>query len=208
MRMTRRRPSLRLRITAGALVVLVAALCCAGAAVVQVVERKMVRQIDTTLRADANFIQRAMTGGSGLPMGEGPTDLYVQFLAADGRIVGAGTAATGLRALARPRHAATEAIETRHDPVRGDLRVLAQRAPLDSTQTLVLARSANSVREMRDSLIQLLAVLVVLGSVALGWLIWLVVGRALRPVDRMREAVDSIGERDLHRRVIDPEPPQ
>src|SRR6185436_1806038 len=70
--------------------------------------------------------------------------------------------------------------------------------------TLVLARSSNSVREMRNSLIRLLAVLVVLGSVALGSLIWLVVGRALRPVDKMREAVDSIGERDLHHRLAPP----
>lgn len=204
MRTTRRRLSLRLRITAGALVVLVAALCGAGVVVVQVVERKMVQQIDTGLRADANFIQRAMTRGSGLPMGEGPTDLYVQFLAADGRVVGAGTAATGLPPLAPPHQSTASRIETRHDPARGDLRVLAQRAPLDPTETLVVARSSNSVRQMRDSLIGLLAVLVVLGSVALGWLIWLVVGRALRPVDKMRESVDSIGERDLHRRVIPP----
>jgi signal transduction histidine kinase len=38
----------------------------------------------------------------------------------------------------------------------------------------------------------------------LGLVIWIVVGRALRPVDEMRSTVDVIGEDDLRRRVVKP----
>src|SRR5205823_11487271 len=99
-RNARRRRSLRLRITAGALVVVVAALGGAGFVLINVVEREMVSQIDLTLRANADFIDRSVRSGAGLPTREGPADLYVQFLAADGRVVGASTAAEGRPALA------------------------------------------------------------------------------------------------------------
>ena len=155
----RRCPSLRLRITAGALVVVVAASCGAARVVVGVVERKMVRQIDSTLTANTDFIERSMKRGTGLPMGEGPTDLYVQFVAADGRVLGASTAAQGLPALARPGRSAGGLVN-RHDRTLGELRVLARPAPTSSRVTLVVARSADSVSDMRASLFRLLVMMV------------------------------------------------
>src|SRR4051794_28861606 len=97
-----RRVSLRVRITAAALVAVVVAFCAAGVLVSRIVERRMVAQIDSALRADADFTGRLITSGAGLPTREGPTDLYVQFLAADGSVVGAGTAAAGRPPLAEP----------------------------------------------------------------------------------------------------------
>ena len=67
-----------------------------------------------------------------------------------------------------------------------------------------MARSASSVADVRSSLVRLLVVMVVAGSVLLGVLIWIVVGRALRPVDEMRQTVSAISERDLHRRIDTP----
>jgi len=55
-----------------------------------------------------------------------------------------------------------------------------------------------------DSLIHLLMVMVVTLTVLLGLVIWVVVGRALRPVDVMSQTVNAISERDLHRRVEKP----
>ena len=51
---------------------------------------------------------------------------------------------------------------------------------------------------------RLLIVIVVAGSALLGVLVWIVVGRALRPVDEMRRTVSAISDRDLHRRVEAP----
>jgi hypothetical protein len=95
----RRRRSLRLRITAGALVVVIAALCGAGLLLIGVVQREMIADIDSTLRANAGFIERSMRSRVALPTGEGPTDLYVQFVDADGTVAGASTAAQGRPAL-------------------------------------------------------------------------------------------------------------
>ena len=195
--------SLRLRITAGALVVVVAALGGAGFVLINVVEGEMVSQIDSTLRANADFIDRSVRSGAGLPTREGPADLYVQFLAADGRVVGASTAAEGRPALAA-RGRASSRILTVHEPVLGNLRALVSPAPTDASMTLIVARSAASVSDVRDTLVRVLVLMVVAGSALLGVLIWIVVGRALRPVDRMRRRVDAISERDLRQRVDDP----
>ena len=202
-RPTRGRLSLRLRITAGALVVVIAAFCGAGLVVIGVVERELLAQIDTTLLANTDFTSRTMASGAPLPMGEGPTDLYIQFVAADGKVIGASTSATGIAALAGPQTAATP-IRTVHDATLGELRVVAQPAPNIPDVTLVVARSSASVAPVRSSLVNLLVVMVAAGSVLLGLLIWIVVGRALRPVDVMRGTVDAIGDRDLHRRLDPP----
>jgi signal transduction histidine kinase len=200
----RRRPSLRLRITAGALAVVVVVFCGAGLVVIGVLERELVAQIDSTLAANTDFIDRSMRTGSGLPTREGPTDLYVQFVGPDGRVVGASTAARGLPALAGRPAVSAGRVVTVHDPAVGDLRVLAKPVPTNPTMTLVVARSAASVSDVRDSMVRLLLVMVGSGSVLLGGVIWVVVGRALRPVDALRRTVDTISERDLQQRLSDP----
>jgi signal transduction histidine kinase len=199
-----RRRSLRLRITAGALVVVVAALCGAGLLLIGVVQREMVADIDSTLRANAGFIERSMRSGVALPTGEGPTDLYVQFVGADGAVAGASTAAQGRPAILRPGDAALNRIVTVHDAALGELRALAKPTPGGPNMTVVVARSASSVSQVRDTLVRLLILMLAVGSVLLGILIWVVVGRALRPVDQMRKTVEAISERDLQRRLDDP----
>src|SRR5918995_2978799 len=203
-RARRRRRSLRLRITTGALVVVVAGLCGAGLLLIRAVEREMVDQIDSTLRANTGFIERSMKSGASLPSAQGPTDLYVQFLAPDGRVIGASTAAQGLPALVARRDGGLGRVVTVHDSTLGDLRAMTKPSPVDPSVRLVVARSSSSVSEVRDSLVRLLIVLLAAGSVFLGFLIWVVVGRALRPVDEMRKTVDAISEKDLDRRVEEP----
>jgi signal transduction histidine kinase len=199
-----RRRSLRLRITAGALVVVVVGFYGAGLVLIGVLERELVAQIDATLTASTDFIERALSGGTGLPTSEGPTDLYVQFLAADGQVVGASTAAQGLPAIVRPTDDRSGEITTVRHRDLGRLRVLARPSPADPEVTLVVARSAESVSEVRSSLTRLLLIMVVVGSVLLGLLIWVVVGRALRPVEAMRRTVTTISEKDLGRRLDRP----
>ncbi len=77
-------------------------------------------------------------------------------------------------------------------------------APNDGQVTLVLARSARDVGDVHDTLLRLLALLVVVGGALVTALVWLVVGRALRPVEVMRRRVDAIGAQDLTARL---EPP-
>ena len=199
----RRRLSLRLRITAAALVVVSGALTFAGLLVIEAIEREMTDQIDAALRADADFAERMITSGSGLPMAEGPTDLYVQFIDEAGTVVGAGTAAAGLPPLALPEHA-DGPIAAADSAELGELRVLAITAPNNPSLTLVLARSAASVTAVHSTLTKLLATLIVIGSCLLSVLVWLVVGRSLRPVEQMRSSVEHLDDGDLHTRVALP----
>lgn len=199
----RRRLSLRIRITAGALVVVAGALTAAGLVVIGVIEREMTGQIDTALLADADFTERMVTRGSGLPMGEGPTDLYVQFVDEAGEVAAAGTAAIGRPALSLSGQANGE-IVTVIDPALGELRVLATTAPNDPRLTLVLARSSQNVTEVHRTLIRLLGAMVIAGSFLLSQLVWLVVGRSLRPVEQMRRTVEDLDDGDLATRVALP----
>src|SRR5262245_45700006 len=114
MRRRRHRLSLRLRITAGALLVISVAFVGAGLLVINFVEHQMIEQIDDSLTADADYTQRLMSTSS-LPTSEGPTDLYVQFVASDGRVLGAGTAARGRPALGTAELAARGQIVDHHD---------------------------------------------------------------------------------------------
>lgn len=199
----RRRLSLRLRITAGALVIVAASLSVAGVLVIDTIEHEMTGQFDAALRADADFTERMITSGSGLPMGEGPTDLYVQFVDESGAVVAAGTAATGRPALAVPEQPAGT-IETVVDPELGELRVLAVPAPNTDRLTLVLARSSQNVTEVHDTLLRVLTALIITGSCLLAVLVWLVVGRSLRPVEQMRRTVEDLDHADLKTRVALP----
>lgn len=207
----RRRLSLRVRITAGALLVVLLAVAGAGWAVIDVLEREMVTQIDTSLTSTADYIDRAMTSGQGLPTEEGPTDLYVQFLGPRGRVLGASDAAVGAAALARPLGGDTSTatgtapvITSVEGSPFGALRVLRQPSPTDPSVTLVLAKSSADVADVRDSLEGLLVAMTAGLTVFLGIVVWVVVGRALRPVDGMARAVGAMGDRELDARVTRP----
>src|SRR5205085_12493212 len=139
-----------------------------------------------------------------LPTQEGPTDLYVQFVDAHGRVVGASTAARGLPAFATPGRLGAAAITTVRVPNIGEVRLLAQPVPNNGTMTLIVARSAASVSRLRTSLTRLLIGTLAGAAAALGVLIWVVVGRALRPVERMRRTADAIREAELDRRLDTP----
>lgn len=205
-RARRRRLSLRVRITAGALLVVLVALGGAGLAVIGVLEREMVAQIDASLTSTADYIDRAMTSGQGLPTEEGPTDLYVQFLGPKGRVLGASDVAVGAPALGRPiRDGTTEpAIATVERSQFGALRVLTQPSPTDPSITLVVAKSSADVTDVRQSLERLLLATTAGLTLFLGVLVWVVVGQALRPVDAMARSVGAMGDRELHARVTRP----
>jgi len=79
------------------------------------------------------------------------------------------------------------------------------RAELDEGTPAQIADAHEDVDEATAALAVTLAVAVPVVVVALGGLVWWLVGRTLRPVEAMRAEVARIGGRDLHRRV--PEPP-
>lgn len=67
--------------------------------------------------------------------------------------------------------------------------------------TLTVARSMEHVDDMVSATTVLLVVAVPLMVVLVGLVVWVVTGRALRPVERLRRQVDRIEASDLSRRV-------
>ncbi len=88
--------------------------------------------------------------------------------------------------------------------VDGDT-VLVVSEDIDGDQTLVLAVSMDDDAETLATVATLLAVAVPLLLLLVAVTTWLVVGRALRPVERIREEVDGITAERLHQRVPVPE---
>ena len=72
---------------------------------------------------------------------------------------------------------------------------------LDNDETLVLAVPVDDDAETLSTVAVLLAVALPLLLLLVGVTTWLVVGRALRPVTRIRQEVDGISAERLHRRV-------
>lgn len=69
------------------------------------------------------------------------------------------------------------------------------------TGTLTVARTTEHVDETVGATTILLAIAVPLVIVLVGAVVWIVTGRALRPVERLRRQVDSITAEELSRRV-------
>lgn len=83
--------------------------------------------------------------------------------------------------------------------------VLVVSEDIDGDQTLVLAVSMDDDAETLATVSTLLAIAVPLLLLLVAVTTWLVVGRALRPVERIREEVDGITAERLHQRVPVPE---
>ncbi|NRQ51080.1 HAMP domain-containing histidine kinase [Aeromicrobium sp. YC3-14] len=71
--------------------------------------------------------------------------------------------------------------------------------------TVVVATSVSSQSESVAALVRYLVVLVPMGSVLVGIGMWVLVGRSLRPVERIRRHVATIGSQGLGERVPVPE---
>jgi len=199
--------SLRVRITAAALVVIVAVLGVAGVGLIRFLDDELRDQVDERLRADADLVQGSMEEGLALP-GRPPErvsdEAFAQVIAPDGTVVYATPTLEGLPPLTDPsgidgdeRRLSIERTE-RH----GELRLLAMRLGPDAH--LVLGRSLTPVHEAADSLGRVLLIGLPLLAVALGALIWFVVDRALRPVEQVRQDVAEISDEDVSRRLAAP----
>lgn len=201
----RRRPSVRLRITAVATAGIAVTLGVAGFWLTSDTADRQMGEVDAQLRSDAEVTQRFIRSRDPVP-DFGPTGRVVQVIGADGAVIGANEESEGDAPLL-PRtfpwadHPEGIAV-TVHHPELG--RVRAWTMPLEgrSAPWIVVGRSTEQLHRSTQSLRTTLFVVVPLLTVALGVLIWLVVGRALRPVERIRASVSEITERDLSQRVV------
>jgi signal transduction histidine kinase len=199
--------SLRLRLTALAALVITATIL-AGFAVLAITLVVSVRaNVTTTLSAYADSVAHSGIDGTWtipLPPAVADPNMWAQVVDdSSGKVLTSTANLANLPALytLAPGHTTPTALATN----RGDEQVAAERYVSGHTSVVVFVGGSNRVLTIVTSDIQghLLFALpvVILGALAASWLL---LGRALRPVERMRAEAAEITGSDLHRRIPEP----
>jgi signal transduction histidine kinase len=199
--------SLRLRLTALAAAVITATIL-AGFAVLAITLVISVRaNVSTTLSAYADSVARSGVDGTWtnpLPPAVADANMWAQVVdASSGKVLASTPNVAHLPALYTLASGQTTPTAPGGD--RADEQVAAERYVSGHTPVIVFAGGSNRAITIVTSDIQghLLFALpvVVLGALAASWLL---LGRALRPVERMRAEAAEITGSDLHRRIPEP----
>lgn len=202
--------SVRGRTTVAATLVVGLALVGAGFVLVDEQRDALTDNVDATLRLRADDIESLLSQGA-LPDSVSVSDdevALVQVIADDGRVIAASPNIAGQPPVLdqRPEPGSSLIVAVPELPIDDDeFRVLARTfdAP-DGRVTIYVASSIEEVAESVETLSGFLqlgipAVLLVVAAST-----WLLVGRALAPVEAIRREVASISSRDLARRVPKP----
>ncbi|POH70864.1 two-component sensor histidine kinase [Cryobacterium zongtaii] len=179
---------------------IVAATLVGGAVVFALVLRGvLLDELHTAVERDLEQIETELDTGSGLSgLDADDDDVLFQITDGSGALL-----------------AASEALEGRQLGVDGDDDAQTIRVPDEDTDYLVVAeehddttvvagRSLENVDEAVATVGVLLAGAVPLLTGIVALLTWIVVGRALAPVERMRREVDTVTATNLERRINDP----
>ena len=213
--MARSRPagllhSVRFRVTAFAATVIAATVAAGLVGLYELQINSVRRTIDSQLRTYATQIeQSAVHGQWPRPLARSRLDsnAEAQVLDAHGAVISATASLLGAPAVYAV--GAGSSLPVRQKAATGrvptDVRVIAVRATVNGRQVVIIAGTGTGLLTTVNSeflryLLLALPVILILAVLT----IWLVVARALRPVERIRRAVTDITLSDLSRRVPEP----
>jgi signal transduction histidine kinase len=205
-----RRSTLRARVTVVASLAITAAVVL-GVLFMYLLQMQSVRRtIDGQLRTYATQIaQSARSGTWPEPLAGSSLDANAeaQVLAPDGTVLAATRTLTGLSAVyALPAGSTAPVRQKAADGViPTEVRVVAVRITVDGRPVTVITGTSTGLLSQVNSeflryLLWGMPIILVLAAGA----VWLVVGRALRPVEQIRHAVTEITSADLSQRVPEP----
>jgi signal transduction histidine kinase len=205
--------SVRVRTTVAAVAVVGVAMVVGAVVMVVVLRNTLTREVLAAARLRAEDVAAVLGAGVGA-VGPGtlavddPDELVIQVLDGGGRVVAASPNVEGRPPVARLRPGASAEVEIpAGEPMDDSGEFLAVATGADTPQgqrTVLVARSTEAVGEAVAAVSGLLAVGLPLLLAVVGLTTWVVVGRALAPVEAMRAEVDEISAAALHRRVPDP----
>jgi signal transduction histidine kinase len=200
--------SVRARTTALAAVLVTAALTLGSMALVTTLDRSLTRAGDDLSRSRVEDLATlAVAGGPPRTLPNLGDDAVAQVVAADGSVVSASPNIEGAGPISRFSPAPGEpTVRTMtgvpDDDETEDYRVWVQRVPTgNGALTVYVGRSLESTQEVIARLTASLLVGLPLVIALLAGAIWVLVGRALRPVENIRSEVAAISHRGLDRRV-------
>ena len=198
-----------MRTTVAALAVVGLALVVGALVLVAVLRATLTREVRNAalLRGQDVAAVLASGPGSGRLAVDDTEEQLIQVFDPDGRVVDASPNAVGLQPVARLRPGESAKVEPPAGaPLEGG-ELLAVATGADTPQgrrTVVVVRSTETVTEATAAVGGLLVVGLPLLLVVVAATTWIVVGRALAPVESIRAEVDAISAAALHRRVLDP----
>lgn len=207
------RRSVRARTTLLATSVVAVALVLASAVLVAATTRSLTGSNDDVARARAAELAAQLAAGT-LPREVAgiDDDSIAQVVTADGRVLAASPGLVGRPALSgvRPSGPEPEVHTLRDVPDEDETEdyrvwVLAARTPDGQDAVVYVGPSLELAQEAGAELVSGLLVGLPALVALLGLALWLVVGRALRPVEAIRAHVATLGAADLDRRVPVPE---
>jgi signal transduction histidine kinase len=198
----RRGGSLRFRVTALAGLAVLAVLTAAGVGLTLTHRGFVTSNLDESLADRADVVAQRLRAGRAVAGTDLPTDdVVVQVVDSSGSVLAASRDLPPRRIWSdTPRR--TKVADGTMPNSGTDARVLA--TPVGDA-TVYVAGTLEDVQASTRALARSLLVAVPVASVLLAGLVWLLVGRVLRPVEAIRTEVDRISAGDLDRRV--PEPP-
>lgn len=206
----RRRVTLRARVTVVAGLAITAAVAVGLLVMYRLQISAVDSTIDTQLRTYATQIAQSHTAAgwpTPLPGSSLDGNAEAQVIGPDGRVLAATRTLLGAGAVYQLPDGRTEPVRQKaaDGVIPTHIRVIAQRVTVAGQQVTIVTGTGvgllDSVNEAfwHQLLIGLPVILVLSGLV-----VWLIVGRSLRPVARIRSAVTAITAEDLSRRVPEP----
>ncbi|MBA3524328.1 MAG: HAMP domain-containing protein, partial [Geodermatophilaceae bacterium] len=201
----RRASSVRLRTTAGAVLVVGLALLSGSIGVVTLLDRTLVGDVRGAALAQADEVVVSLeAGGAPGTLGVGDVEeQLIQVLDGDGAVVASSANVSGRGAVADLPPGEETELDGLLEPAPF-LVVSAAASTDDGGYTVLVARSLSDASEAVVAVRNLLAVGVPVLLLVVPGTTWRVVGRALRPVAAIRAEVEQISGAQLHRRVPQP----
>jgi signal transduction histidine kinase len=201
-------PSLRRRITVAATAVVLAALLVGAIVFVAMLRLALLDGVRASAErhADSLAVQIESGGVSSLP-DEDNDDEFYQVLSESGAVVAASDNISDLRSLLSDTGSrdADDLGEVRIEGEDSSFATASEEADTPSGEvTVITGHSTEEVTDTLTTVVPFVAVALPLLLVLVAATTWVVVGRALRPVERMRQEVDAVTALGLDQRVADP----
>ncbi len=211
--------AVRVRTTAAAVLVVGASLLIAAVTLVTFLERSLRSHVRMTARIHAEAVandlrselrEKALAGGES-------DEEFVQVIDVNSIVVLSSDNMKGKEPITRTRLTPGEvqnlpSVPFEDDPSENEpdedepfLAVaIGADSPTTGPLTVVVGRSLESVTEASGAVTRVLWIAVPLLLLVVGAVTWVVVDRALAPVDAIRAEVEAISGKELHRRVPEP----
>lgn len=202
--------SIRFRITVVASAAVAVVLAGVGVALLAVQARQLSGDLDESLRRRADEVVASGIGAATrdvvvLPSAAGD-EVVIQIVTGE-RVMAATDNAVGIEPIAPAPSDGNEAFTTvRSLPVEDDrYRILSRSTVIDGVAVEVhVAENTDDLEEVLGRLRTTVLLLVPAAVLVLGGLVWWLVGRTLRPVERIRADVAGFGPSELTHRVAVP----